>query len=262
LERLQKAEHTNRSLKKALEVLVLLGEAGQERGITELCKATGYPPGTMSRIIGTLGNMEFVAQNPASKKYSLGPAINHLAMVTSDLIILRNLAHPILHELRNRTAETSHLYIRRGQYREQVDLIESSQELRTSGTIGDRTPLYAGAASRVLWAFDTDEQIETLLNSLPLSKLTKNTVVDKRKLRGEVNRIRKLKYAVSYGERHLSIGSVAAPVFDRDGKVVAAISVSLPSVRYTPAHIRQLIPEVMQAARKLRLVTQGNSGRD
>ena len=254
--------NTNRSLEKALSVLVILGDTGQERGITELCKSTGYPLGTMSRIIVTLGKMKFVVQNPTTKKYGLGPAISRLATVTSDLTVLRNVAHPILNELRNRTGETSHLYVRRGPYREHVDFVESFQELRTSGKIGDRVPVYAGAASRVLWAFDSDEETEAMFNSLTLLPMTKNTVVDKARLLKEVRRIRKLKYAISYGERNPSIGSIAAPVFGQDLKVIGAISVSMPSVRFTPEHIQQLIPEVMRATAELGQALHGNSGRE
>ncbi len=244
-------ENINRSLEKALKVLVTLGDAGYELGITELCKSTGYPLGTMSRMIATLKKMNFVLQNPASKKYSLGPAINWLATVPSELAILRNVARPILYELRNRTGETSHLYVRRGAQREHVDFVESLQELHTSGRIGDRVPIYAGAASRVLWAFDPDEEIEAFLDSLALLQITENTVVDKGTLLKEVRKIRKQKYVVSFGERNPSIGSIAAPVFDQEQKVIAAISVSLPSVRFTPAHVQQLIPEVQWSATEL-----------
>jgi DNA-binding IclR family transcriptional regulator len=255
-------ENTNRSLEKALKVLVALGDAGQECGITNLCKSTGYPLGTMARIISTLGKMKFVVQNPTTKKYTLGPAITRLATSSSELMILRNVARPILYELRNRTGETSHLYVRRGPYREHFDFVESSQELRTGGAVGDRVPIHAGAASRVLWAFDSDEEIEALLDSLMLSPVTKNTVVEKDKLLREVKKIRKLRYAVSYGERNPSIGSVAAPVFDGSGKVIAAISVSMPSVRFDPDHVQQLIPEVLKAATELHRSLQGSSARE
>ena len=251
MDRPSRGENINRSLEKALEVLVTLGDAGHELGISALCKSTGYPLGTMSRMIATLKKMNFVLQNPASKKYSLGPVITWLATVTSELAILRNVAQPILYELRNRTGETSHLYIRRGAQREHVDFVESSQELHTSGRIGDRVPIYAGAASRVLWAFDTDEEIEAFLDSLALSPITEKTVVDKGALLKEVRKIRRQKYAVSFGERNPSIGSVAAPVFDQKQKVIAAISVSLPSVRFTPAHIQRLTPEVLRSATEL-----------
>ncbi len=262
MDRPPKDENINRSLEKALQVLLILGHAGQERGITDLCRSTGYPLGTMSRIIGTLGKMEFVVQNPTTKKYSLGPAVTRLATLTSELAVLRDVAMPMLYELRNRTGETSHLYIRRGPYREHVAFVESSQELRTGGNVGDRVPIHAGAASRVLWAFDTDQEIEEFLNSSALSSLTENTVVDKGKLLEEVSKIRKLKYAVSFGERNRSIGSVAAPVFDHDRKVIAAVSASMPSIRFTAEHVQQLIPEVIRAATELTQAFHGNSGRE
>lgn len=241
-------------------MLVILGNASQERGITDLCNSTGFPLGTISRIIATLGKMDFVVRNPTTKKYSLGPAINRLAPARSELCNLRDAAKPTLCELRDRTGETSHLYIRRGPYREHVDFVESTHELRTSGKVGDRVPIHAGASSRVLWAFDSDERIEALLKSIPLTKITKDTVGNREKLLQEVAKIRKLKYAVSYGERNPSIGAIAAPVFDQDRKVIAALSVSMPSVRFTPEHVQELIPEVMRAAVELSQALHGSSG--
>jgi DNA-binding IclR family transcriptional regulator len=241
-------------------VLVILGNASQERGITDLCKNTGFPLGTMSRIIATLGKMDFVVQNPTTKKYSIGPAVNRLVPARSELSTLRDASKPTLCKLRDRTGETSHLYIRRGPYREHVDFVESTHELRTSGNVGDRVPIHAGASSRVLWAFDSDEKIETLLRSIPLTTITKDTVVNREKLLQEAAKIRKQKYAVSYGERNPSIGAIAAPVFDQDRKVIAALSVSMPSVRFSPKHIQELIPEVMRAAAELSQALYGYLG--
>lgn len=205
----------------------------------------------MSRIVSTLAKVRFVDQNPTTKKYALGPAITRLATYASDLTILRNVAIPILTELRNRTGETSHLYVRRGAYREHVCFVECSQELRTSGTVGDRVPIHAGSASRVLWAFDSDQDIRTFLDALALAPVTANTVIDKVQLLKEADKIRKQRFASSFGERNPSIGSVAAPVFDQDQKVVASVSVSMPGVRYTRERVQQLAPMVMQAATRL-----------
>jgi DNA-binding IclR family transcriptional regulator len=112
----------------------------------------------------------------------------------------------------------------------------------------------------VLWAFDSDEKIETLLRSIPLTTITKDTVVNREKLLQEAAKIRKQKYAVSYGERNPSIGAIAAPVFDQDRKVIAALSVSMPSVRFSPKHIQELIPEVMRAAAELSQALYGYLG--
>jgi DNA-binding IclR family transcriptional regulator len=212
----------------------------------------------MSRIIATLAKMQFVDQNPTTKKYALGPAITRLATNTSELTILRSVAQPILTELRNQTGETSHLYVRRGVYREHACFVECSQELRTSGTVGDRVPIHAGAASRALWAFDSNEDIHALLDSLALTPVTANTVIDKAQLLKEANKIRKQGFAVSFGERNPSIGAIAAPVFAQGQKVVASVSVSMPGVRYTPEHVRQIIPEVMQAAKQLSKILSGS----
>ncbi len=243
--------NTNRSLEKSLRVLILLGEAGRDLGITELCKDTGFPPGTMSRIISTFTKMGFVVQDAVTKKYRLGPMITRLASPASQLAALKQAAQPILYELRNRTAETSHLYVRRGTYREHVDFVESTHDLRTGGKVGELVPIHAGAASRVLWAFDSDAGLLSSLDSWAICQVTRDTIVDKEKLFKEAKKIQKLGYAVSLGERNPSIGAIAAPVFGPDRTVVAAVSVSMPSVRFTPEHIESLVPEVLWAAEAL-----------
>lgn len=251
MRRQPKGENTNRSLEKALQVLLILRESGQNLGITDLCRATKFPPGTMFRIVATLRKMDFVAQDPETKKYSLGAAVSRLATTGMELTSLKSIAQPILCSLRDRTGETSHLYVRRGLYREHVDFVESLHELRISGRVGDRVPIHAGAASRVLWAFDSDEEVRALLGSMNLSQATPNTIVDKEKLLREARRIRKLGYAVSFGERNPSIGSIAAPGFDAGGKVACSVSISTPSVRFSRERAEKLIPDVLWAAKAL-----------
>ncbi len=251
MRRQPKNENTNRSLEKALQVLLILRESGQGLGITEICQATKFPAGTIFRIVATLRKMNFVTQHTATKKYSLGPAAIRLSTDGLKLTPLKDMAQPILCALRDRTGESSHLYVRRGFYREHVDFVESLQELRVSGRIGDQVPLHAGAASRVLWAFESDDDIKALLNSIDLVPAAANTIVDKEKLIREARKIKKLGYAVSYGERNPSIGSIAAPVFDANGKVVCAVSISMPSVRFNREHIKTFTLDVLWASEVL-----------
>lgn len=242
----------NYSLEKALKILILLGESGRELGISELSAATDFPLSTISRIIKTLVKWGFVEQDPATKKFTLGPTFQRLIPVGLERSsIIKSVAHPILYELRDKTNETSHLYIRQGVYRVHLDFVESRQELRTSGQIGDRVPIYSGAAARVLWAFDSHEEIDALLASLDLVRLTDKTIIEKERLYQEAAIIRNNGYAVSCGERNPSICSVSAPIFSPSGKVVASIGVSIPNFRFNLEYEAELVPEVLWAAKEI-----------
>jgi DNA-binding IclR family transcriptional regulator len=101
-------------------------------------------------------------------------------------------------------------------------------------TLGIPYPLHAGGSSKAFLAFLPDSEVDAYLDRHPLQPLTDKTVTDPAKLRKELAAIRKRGYATSLGERQAGAASIAAPVFDHDGHVVAVLSVAGPAARFKP----------------------------
>ncbi|MEU8663404.1 IclR family transcriptional regulator, partial [Actinoplanes philippinensis] len=119
----------------------------------------------------------------------------------------------------------------RGRY---VDQVVSDQELRLEVSLGIPFPLNAGASSKAFLAFLPDFEVDAYVARRPLEAVTDKTIVDPARLRKDLAAIRKRGYATSLGERQAGAASVAAPIFDHDGRVAAVISLAGPAPRFEP----------------------------
>lgn len=113
--------------------------------------------------------------------------------------------------------------------------------------LGQPYPLHAGSSSKVILAHLRKQEIDDYLERHELTALTDATVTSQRKLRAELTAIRKRGYAVSLGERQVGAASIAAPILDHDGGVVAAISVCGPLSRFEP-RMDECVPLLLKAS--------------
>ena len=130
------------------------------------------------------------------------------------------------------TDETATLSLRSGDQRVYVDQVTPNRDVKMSVSLGLPYPLHAGASSKAFLAFLPSAERTRYLNVGRLQALTGQTQVDAKKLRKEIEHIREVGYAQSFGERMEGAGAVAAPVFGRDGEPAGVISVCGPIERF------------------------------
>nr|WP_263864095.1 IclR family transcriptional regulator [Paenibacillus lycopersici] len=214
--------------------------------MTELAEQVGLHKSTVHRMLATLEQRGFVARDPASDRYRLGLRIWELSANMSGADDPAVIGLPEMERLRDMLGETVSLYLRDGNERIRIQAVQSIQAIRRVAPIGMRLPLYVGASSKVLIAFEEPAKCEELLQdeSWP-------AFFDRQQYREQLAEWRALGYATSVEEREQGAAAVAAPVFSRTGKLVAALSVSGPSNRLTPEKMREHAPAVMEAARRL-----------
>jgi IclR family acetate operon transcriptional repressor len=103
-----------------------------------------------------------------------------------------------------------------------------------------------GASGKVALAFLDPGRQGEILERGPLQRMTKSTITDRRKLRGELQRCVARGFATSRGERYPGTSSVAAPVFNRSDKVLGVVSVIGPSERLTRARLKEIGPALIK----------------
>jgi len=177
----------------------------------------------------------------------MGPKVLTWSAVYTSGLDIRDKARPALEELHRLTQETVNLYLLDGNERVCLDFIESPQRVRVVVQRGERMPLHAGSAGKAILAFLPPERVQQIL-AKPLERMTPNTITNRRKLLKELATIRAQGFAVSHGERFSDALGLAAPIFDANGKVVAALNVAGPVMRFTDADIQKLAPKMMQLA--------------
>jgi DNA-binding IclR family transcriptional regulator len=197
-------------LDKAVGVLHSIADS--PCGLAELCERTGLPRATAHRLAAGLEVHRLLARDSAGR-WRLGPVINELAAQVNDPLLAAGAA--VLPRLREITGESVQLYRREGTTRICVAALEPPAGLRDTVPVGARLPMTAGSGAKVLLAYSDNTTQQTVL---PTAKFTERTLAE----------VRRRGWAQSAAEREPGVASVSAPVRDRSGAVIAAVSVSGP----------------------------------
>ncbi|MEW6671995.1 MAG: IclR family transcriptional regulator [Thermodesulfobacteriota bacterium] len=241
---------TFNSVEKALRILKAFDGERLYWGVRELSTHLGFSPATVQRILQILKAHAFVDQDPHTRQYRLGNIYFSFLQSLQRTYPVTRVAQSFMKQLLSRTQETVHLNVIEGNERICIDNVESSQNLKGFMPIGSRSPLYAGASSKCLLAFSGRDFIEAYLQQVKLSAITKNTLTDQKKIRAELEIIRKQGYADSLGERNPGLGSLSAPILDYRGGLLASISLAIPEIRFQDQKLRKkYVKELLQVAK-------------
>jgi len=240
-------ESETQTLTRAIAILDCFSATHPQLGVREIARQLDLSRSTVGRLVATLCAAGVLSQDPATRRYMMGPKVLTWSAVYTSGLDIRDKARPALEELHRLTQETVNLYLLDGNERVCLDFIESPQRVRVVVQRGERMPLHAGSAGKAILAFLPPERVQQIL-AKPLERMTPNTITNRRKLLKELATIRAQGFAVSHGERFSDALGLAAPIFDANGKVVAALNVAGPVMRFTDADIQKLAPKMMQLA--------------
>jgi DNA-binding IclR family transcriptional regulator len=238
---------TIQSVQRASALLWSFTGADTELGVTSLSKQLGLHKSTVSRLLATLQQEGFVEQNPETGKYHLGWGVVTLAGVALERLDVRQLVHPHLVELAQRTQETTNLTVLDGPRCINIDGVPSPHPIQYVGRIGRRTPTYCTSTGKVLLAhLAADKRGDYLPQSL--TRYTNKTIVDFYALEAELEKVKAQGFAISDEELQEGLTAVAAPIFNHNSEVIAAIAVSGLTYRIGSAETQRLVAAVKQTA--------------
>ena len=221
------------TIERALSVLDLIATSEQEDyGVTEIARELNLSKAVIHRVLTTLVAWEYLQVDAQTRRYRLGPKALVLGSAYLKQIDLRRLILPRLQELSDRTGETATFSLRNGFSRMYVDQITPNREITMSVAIGKSYPLHAGSSSKSFLAFLPQEEQDAYLKERELTRLTETTLSDVEALRADLVLVRERGYAISLEERQAGAASVAAPILDRHGNPIAAISICGPVERF------------------------------
>jgi len=236
------------SVNRALDILECFGQEKSEWGLSELSQKLNLAPSTIHRLLNTLIKRGYIEQDVKLGKYKIG---NNFLMLSGSVLnkcSLRIIAKPLLEELSRKTEETVHLCILSSNNQVfYLDKIESPKSISIISRIGQTLPPHVSGVGKVLLAHLSDEQLEKVLGQLELKRFTKNSITDKDQLKSELLKIRQQGYALDNQELEEGLICIASPIFNLEGKVIAAISISGPTFRLN-SKIKEYIPLVKRTA--------------
>ena len=237
------------SVDKALCLLECFSDTNPELSLKELSEYTGLNKSRILRLCGTLAVHGFLVRRKGSL-YSLGPRLLLFGKIYERSNTLISLARPIMKELAMLTGESVKLFVI--EEKKRICLARELGPSRLNYIIreGETLPLLAGAGGKVLMAF-APKPFQDEVFGQGMERVTPATIVKREQLLEEFAAIRAQGYAISKGELVYEVGGIAAPVYNYDHKVVAALTVAGPMQRFTDELCREKLKDLLKATDKL-----------
>jgi DNA-binding IclR family transcriptional regulator len=246
--------HNVRAVTRALAVLNSFAGKGLQ-SLAEVTQITGLDKGTTRRLLLTLMDSGFIAQDKVSQHYRLGRAIRDLAANVADDLDLRAIALPVMTELAAELHITAFISI----YDEgDVVCLERIHDMKGIEVhwwaVGGTLPYNCGGAPKLLLAYQPAQEIARVLKR-PMASLTAKSVTDPDELKAQLSKIRKRGWECAVDDVALGLTALAAPVHDRNGEVVCCISIAglTPQMmnRGRPIHLDRILTAAKQIERSL-----------
>ncbi|WP_417580269.1 IclR family transcriptional regulator [Pelagibacterium sp.] len=220
------SKHTIPVIDRMMEVLTAIEQRPAGMNIRELTAELGLPRTTVYRIVNTLQHHEMVRRDDAGI-YHLGRRLltfaSHVASRASELDLV-SICQPHLDRLASELGEGVKLSVLDDAGILVLAAAQGRREYALTVAAGQRMPIHAGAASKLLLAYLEPDALDYWLGK-PLAAFTAKTLTDPKRLRTELGRIRRLGWAQDKGENAPSIHAYAVPVKKRSGQLVGALSV-------------------------------------
>jgi len=218
-----------KTIATALRILEMFADGTGQRSVSEIAEHCQLPRSQVSRILSTFGRAGWLDQDRKTRRYSVGLPAYVFGSRFIQFHPLTKHAIPMLRGIVDRSGFNTTLSI--------LDHLKPLYLLGIAGPVpvdlssafGSYFPFHATAAGKVLAAFAPVEVRERMLRETPLDRITSRTVTDREQLRDELERVFRLGYARSDGERVPGIGALAVPVITRSGAVAAAIGIAFPT---------------------------------
>ncbi|MDN3352153.1 IclR family transcriptional regulator [Actinomadura sp. DC4] len=241
---------------KVMAILEAFAPGGVRLTLTEICRRADLPLATGHRLVGELTGGGFLERLPDGS-YRIGMRLWRIGAQASAATALRELALPHMEDLYEATHENVQLAVVSGHKALYLERLRGPRSVPIVTRVAAELPLHSTGVGRVLLAFASEEFAEDVIAE-GLASFTPNTVTDPGRLRAHLVEVRRTGYAVTSEEMTLGSCSVAAPVRDAGGSVLAAMSLV---TRRQGADLRRLVPAVLAAARALSndVATHGGS---
>ncbi|WOQ69476.1 IclR family transcriptional regulator C-terminal domain-containing protein [Microbacterium limosum] len=233
------------SLARGLAVIRAFDAGHPELSLSDVARRTGLTRAAARRFLLTLESLGYVRSD--DRTFALTPRVLELGFSYLSSLTLPEIVQPHLERLSREVDESVSAGVLDGTDIVYVARVPTRRIMSVRITIGTRFPAYATSMGRALLAGLPDETASSVIESTPLRAITSRTIVDEGTLRAELARIREQGWALVDGELEPGLRSIAVPLHDRAGTVVAAINVSMSAssgdagqqaARYTPALLR------------------------
>ena len=218
------------SVRNALQIIRYLLE-NDGATVTDIATELGVAMSTAHRLLSTLKHESFVIQSPSTKRYMLGSVLSP-SMPTQFVEDLVTIARDPLRRVVDAVGETGHIVVRNGRNVDFVLVEESSRIVRLTSRLGKSLPAHATSSGKAMLAYLSSSELHRLYPEETLPSLTSHTKTRRSDLEAELAEVRETGYALNKAESEDDVSAISAPILDRNGIPICAISLAGPSQRF------------------------------
>jgi DNA-binding IclR family transcriptional regulator len=242
---------TVKSAERALALLELLTKRERPMGFGQIANSLGYPKSSLHQLLRTLIDRGWVEVESETGHYTLGIRTWEAGNAYLRALDLIARAKPYMEAVRDELDETVQLAVLDGRYNVYIAKVDGTQNLAMVSAVGRRIEAHATGLGKALLSGLSDAQVVALFRGIEPEKFTTTTVSDLGELIVELDRVRASGYAIDNEEHTHGVRCVAAPLRDQNGTVIAALSVSVPTVRWTQENEKHTVILLVDASKRL-----------
>jgi IclR family pca regulon transcriptional regulator len=238
------------SLERGLAVMEILARHPAGMTLTELAEEAGLTRAGARRFLLTLVATGYATQ--AGRQFSLSPRLLTVARTWLSGASLWTFAAPIMREVAGQFDEACNAAVLSGEDVVYVARIPGRRILSVALDIGTRLPAYCTSMGRVLLSGLEAGELKAFLAQARIERRTPKTIVDRVQLARAIERVGTIGFAIVDGELEPGLRSIAVPIRDRGGRIVAAVNVSTQSARFSvEAMEREILPVLLKARQRV-----------
>ncbi|MDX3529226.1 IclR family transcriptional regulator [Streptomyces sp. ID05-39B] len=235
------------SVDRAVSVLEILAQRG-EAGVSEVAGEINVHKSTAFRLLGALEARGLVEQTAERGKYRLGFGIVRLAGAVTGRLDITQQGRTVCERLSEEIGETVNIAVLQEHYAVNLYQVRGPGAVGTHNWVGQLTPVHATSSGKILLAHLPEKARAGVLEASGTQKLTPRTLTARAKLEKDLAEARERGYAAALEELEIGLHAMAAPIRSRDGEVVAALSASGPTYRFTEERIHEFAPALISGA--------------
>lgn len=247
------------SVDRALDILLILYNNEKEMGVSEIGRELDLHKSTVHRTLATLENKGFIYQNEENGKYWLGMKIYAMGLLVGEKLSLVDLFKPYAKKLFDEFHEVINISILDKDlaegYKSIIILkeVDTRKALSVNPNVGSSSDVHTSSVGKCLLAFSQDIDYSRLKN---FKQYTENTLTSKEDFLEELKKVREHGYAIDNEEQEIGLTCIGAPILDKNGSAIAAISMSGPSARMKEGDLQHKISRLVKTAQEINLITK------
>lgn len=231
------------------KLLEFLSEHKDGAGINQISSSIDLPLSTSHRLLNALKKDGYISQDNLTKRYKMGIKILSLAVnLINDMDIIK-ISKPIIEELSTKYGQLVYLAVLEHDKVVCVDMVNNAKRTKFYVQMGSSMPIYCAASGKIVGSYLEESKVDNILKNTNKIALTQYTMIEDDMIKADLSKSKLQGYAICDEEMELGVKAVAAPIFGRDDKVCASVTIMI--IKQLEHNEDKIVDDVKESANKI-----------